>query len=131
MPMHDPSLPKDRIHLKKIAVFAYHGLYAEEARLGQRFNISLDCAIDLAEAGRTDNLEHGVSYADLAALVQEIAVSERFHIIEALGERIAQAILAKQPRIAAIAVTIEKPAAAIAALFETIEVTIQRSRSPA
>lgn len=131
MPMHDPSLPKDRIRLKKIAVFAYHGVYAEEARLGQRFNISLDCAIDLAEAGRTDNLEHGVSYADLAALVQEIAVSERFHIIEALGERIAQTILTKQPRIAAIAVTIEKPAAAIAALFETIEVTIQRSRSRA
>jgi dihydroneopterin aldolase len=131
MPTHDAALPKDRVRLKKIAVFAYHGLYDEEARLGQRFNISLDCAIDLAEAGRTDDLKHGVSYADLAALVQEIAVSERFHIIEALAERIAASILEKHPRIAAIAVTIEKPAAAIAALFETIEVTIERSRSPA
>lgn len=128
MPMHDPALPKDRIRLKKIAVFAYHGLYDEEARLGQRFNISLDCAIDLAEAGRTDDLRHGVSYADLAALVQEIAVGERFHILEALGEKIAQTLLEKHPRIAAVAVTIEKPAAAIAALFETIEVTIQRGR---
>jgi 7,8-dihydroneopterin aldolase/epimerase/oxygenase len=131
MLLHDPALPQDRIRLKKIAVFAYHGLYAEEARLGQRFNISLDCAIDLSEAGKTDDLKHGVSYADLAALVQEIAVSERFHIIEALGERIAEAILAKQPRIAAIAVTVEKPAAAIAALFETLEVTILRSRTRA
>lgn len=128
MPMHELALPKDRIRLKKIAVFAYHGLYTEEAKLGQRFNISLDCAIDLSEAGRTDDLKHGVSYADLAALVQEIAVGERFHILEALGEKIAQTVIEKHPRIAAVAVTIEKPAAAIAALFETIEVTIQRSR---
>jgi dihydroneopterin aldolase len=126
--MHDPALPPDRIRMKKIAVFAYHGLYAEEARLGQRFNISFDCAIDLSEAGKTDDLKHGVSYADLAALVQEIAVSERFHIIEALGERIAASILEKHPRIASVAVTVEKPAAAIAALFETLEVTILRNR---
>ncbi|MGL5446046.1 MAG: dihydroneopterin aldolase [Rhabdaerophilum sp.] len=128
MPMHELSLPKDRIRLKKVAVFAYHGVYDEEAKLGQRFNISLDCAIDLSEAGRTDDLRHGVSYADLAALVQEIAVGERFHILEALGEKIAASVLEQHPRIAAVVVTVEKPAAAIAALFETIEVTIQRSR---
>jgi dihydroneopterin aldolase len=129
MSSHATPLPKDRIRLKKIAVFAYHGVYDEEARLGQRFNISLDCAIDLAEAGRTDNLAFGVSYADLAALVQEIAVSERFKIIEALGERIAGAVLERNPRISAVSVTVEKPAAAIAALFETIEVTIHRERA--
>lgn len=129
MPMHDKNLPKDRIRLKKVAVFAYHGVYDEEARLGQRFNISLDCAIDLSEAGRNDDLKQGVSYADLAALVQEIAVSERFSIIEALGEKIAAAVLEKHRRIAAVAVTVEKPAAAIAALFETIEVIIHRERA--
>ncbi len=29
----------DRIHVDRIAVFAYHGLHAEEAKLGQRFFI--------------------------------------------------------------------------------------------
>jgi|JI8StandDraft_2_1071088.scaffolds.fasta_scaffold13810_4 dihydroneopterin aldolase len=120
---------RDRIVVKKIAVFAYHGLYAEEARLGQRFNISLECWLDLAAAGQSDDITKGVSYADLVGTVQEIAVGERFHIIEALGERIAETILAQQPLINEIAVTVEKPAAAIPALFETIEVTIHRSRA--
>lgn len=120
---------RDCIRVKKIAVFAYHGLYEEEARLGQRFNISLECWLDLAPAGTSDDLTQGVSYADLVTTVQEIAVGERFQIIEALGERIAQTILAQHPRIETIAVTVEKPAAAIAALFETLEVTIIRSRS--
>ncbi len=65
----------------------------------------------------------GVSYADLVGTVQEIAVGERFQIIEALAERIAATILAQQPLIEAISVTVEKPAAAIAALS-------RRSRSP-
>lgn len=119
----------DRIVVKKIAVFAYHGLYEEEARLGQRFNISLECWLDLAPAGQGDDLAKGVSYADLVSMVQEIAVGERFQIIEALGERIATTILAQQPLIEAVAVTVEKPGAAIAALFETIEVTIHRRRA--
>lgn len=127
--MAEPVLPRDRIVIRKIAVFAYHGLYEEEARLGQRFNISLECWLDLSGAGLGDDLTQGVSYADLVATVQEIAVGERFRIIEALGERIAATLLEQQPRIAAIAVTVEKPAAAIAALFETVEVTIHRSRA--
>lgn len=127
--MAEPVLPRDRIVIRKIAVFAYHGLYEEEARLGQRFNISLECWLDLSAAGSGDDLTQGVSYADLVATVQEIAVGERFRIIEALGERIAVTLLEQQPRIAAIAVTVEKPAAAIAALFETVEVTIHRSRA--
>ncbi len=84
---------RDCIVVKKIAVFAYHGLYEEEARLGQRFNISLQCWLNLAPAGESDDLAKGVSYADLVGTVQEIAVGERFQIIEALGERIAQTLL--------------------------------------
>lgn len=127
--MAEPFSHRDRIVIRKIAVFAYHGLYEEEARLGQRFNISLECWLDLSPAGLGDDLTQGVSYADLVATVQEIAVGERFRIIEALGERIAATLLEQQPRIVAIAVTVEKPAAAIAALFETVEVTIHRSRA--
>ncbi|CAN1492820.1 FolB Dihydroneopterin aldolase [Rhabdaerophilaceae bacterium] len=129
MPLSRIPLQRDRIIIRRIGVFAYHGVYDEEARLGQRFNITLECWLDLAEAGKTDDLTKGVSYADLAALVQEIAVSERFKLIETLGERIAEAILAQHPRIQDTCVTVEKPHAAIAALFETVEVAIHRRRA--
>lgn len=122
-------MPRDIVSIRRIAVFAYHGLYEEEARLGQRFEISLECRLDLAEAARSDDLNHGVSYADLIQLVQEIAVTERFNIIEALGGRIAEAVLSKHPKVLEVAVTVEKPHAAIAAIYESVAVTIHRSRS--
>ena len=45
----------DRILIHRIAIFAYHGVHAEEERLGQRFYVSLDCSLDLSEAGRDDD----------------------------------------------------------------------------
>lgn len=119
---------RDRISIQRIGVFAYHGVYEEEGRLGQRFYVSVDAYLDLAAAGRADDLEQSVSYADIAAQVQEIAVGNRYNIIEALGEAIAGELLRNFPRIDEISVTVEKPNAAVAAILDSIFVTITRSR---
>jgi dihydroneopterin aldolase len=126
MPLQMPA--RDRITLTRIGVFAHHGLYEEEKKLGQRFYISATMALDLAEAGRNDDLEASVSYADVARLVQDIALGQRFKIIEALAEAIASAILAGFPRIANVTVTVDKPCAAVAALLDGISVSVARSR---
>jgi dihydroneopterin aldolase len=122
------SPARDLISIRRIGVFAYHGVYEEESRLGQRFYVSMEARLDLSEAGRTDNLAATVSYADIAALVQEIAVGERFQIIEALGEAIAAGILRQFPRVEEVSITVEKPAAAVPAILDGISVTITRGR---
>jgi dihydroneopterin aldolase len=119
---------RDRIILTRIGVFAYHGVHEEEGRLGQRFYISIRAGLDLGPAGRSDDIAQSVSYAEIAARVQEIAVMQRFKLIEALAEAIAGDLLAAFPRLDEIEVTIEKPGAAVAALLENIAVTITRSR---
>ena len=132
--MHSPApfppIPnRDRISIQRIGVFAYHGVYEEEGRLGQRFYVSIDAWLDLAPAGREDNLEKSVSYADIAAQVQEIAVGQRYQIIEALAEAIAGELLRNFPLIDEISVTVEKPNAAVAAILDSIFVTIHRARA--
>ena len=127
----EPTTPRnrDRISIQRIGVFAYHGVYEEEGRLGQRFYVSIDAYLDLAAAGQADDLEKSVSSADIAAQVQEIAVGNRYNIIEALAEAIAGELMRNFPRIDEIAVTIEKPNAAVAAILDSIFVTINRSRA--
>lgn len=117
---------RDRISIQRIGVFAYHGVYEEEGRLGQRFYISVDAYLDLRPAGRSDDLEKSVSYADIAARVQEIAVGQRYQIIEALAEAVADDLLRAFPLIEDISITVEKPAAAVAAILDSISVTIHR-----
>lgn len=118
----------DRILVQRIAVFAHHGALPEEARLGQRFFVSLEAALDLSAAGRSDDLALSVSYADLAALVTRIATGRRFQLIEALAEAIAAEALATWPALDAITVRVDKPGAPVPAILDGVAVEITRRR---
>lgn len=118
----------DRIHVDRIAVFAYHGLHAEEAKLGQRFFISLVAGVDTRDAGLADDFTRTVSYVDLTEIAVDIATNRRFHIIEALAEAIAGAILARLPAVETIRVKVDKPAAPVPAVIDGVSVEIDRGR---
>jgi 7,8-dihydroneopterin aldolase/epimerase/oxygenase len=116
----------DRILIHRIAIYAYHGVHAEEERLGQRFYVSLDCCLDLAAAGRDDDWSSTVCYGRLTEIVNTIATGRRFRIIEALAEAIAAEALAAFPRLEAITVRIEKPSAPVPAIIDGVTVEITR-----
>ena len=119
----------DRITLSRLAVYAYHGVHAEEARLGQRFYISVVCGLDLSEAGRSDDWNRTVCYGRLTELVHGIATGRRFHVIEALAETIAGDLLAAFPRLEWVRVTVEKPEAPVPHVMEHFAVEIERRRN--
>ena len=118
----------DHIRVERIAIFGRHGVLPEEAALGQRFYISLDARLDLAPAGRADDVAKTVSYADLTAIAVSIGTGRRFDLIEALAEAIAEAILARFPALDAITVRIDKPSAPVPAILDGICVEITRLR---
>lgn len=121
--------PTDRIVVSRIALFAYHGLHPEEAKLGQRFFVSLDVGLDLREAGRNDDWGSTACYAKLTEQVQEVGIGQRFRTIEGLAEAIAAAILASTPRIERVTIRVEKPAAPVPAIIDGIAVEITRTRA--
>jgi dihydroneopterin aldolase len=121
----------DRILVDRIAVFAFHGLLPEEARLGQRFYVSLDVRLDLGAAGRSDDVARTVSYADLTEIVTRIATQRRFALIEALAEAIAGEILDRHPSITEIRVRVDKPSAPVPAVIDGVAIEIVRRREPA
>jgi 7,8-dihydroneopterin aldolase/epimerase/oxygenase len=67
----------DEIILSRLALYAHHGVHAEEERLGQRFYVSLTCSLDLGPAGQADDYGQSVCYARLAKRVHEIATRRR------------------------------------------------------
>jgi dihydroneopterin aldolase len=118
----------DRIGVARIAVFGRHGVLPEEAVLGQRFYISLDARIDLAPAGRSDDVAHTVSYADLTQIAVDIATERRFNLIEALAEAIAATILERFGAVEAITVRVDKPSAPVPAILDGVSIEITRHR---
>jgi dihydroneopterin aldolase len=118
----------DRILMRGLAFYGYHGVLPEETRLGQRFIVDIDMHVPLGEAGRTDDLTMTVDYGAVLADVRGIVEGPPFKLIEAVAERIAATILARYA-VDAVRVRVRKPDVPIAATLEYVGVEITRRRS--
>ncbi len=118
----------DRIILRDLAFFAYHGVYQEEANLGQRFYFDLDCYLDLRPAGETDDEHQTVRYDHIAKRVETIVTKQRFNLIEALAEAVARDLLSNMDKLQSLRLKVRKPEAPIPAIVKDIAVEITRTR---
>ncbi len=107
---------------------AYHGVMQHEGKVGQTFRLDLKLSIDLAEASRSDKLRHTVSYDMVVKTASEAFCVRRYRLVEAAAGAVAEAVLDTFPQVRAIAVTVHKPHAPIAATFDDVGVTIERVR---
>ena len=119
----------DRILLRDLRFFGFHGVLPEEAVLGQRFRVDITAELDLSEAGRNDDLTKTVHYGELAMLVEKIGTTQRYQLIEALAEAIAVAIFETYPPIERLTVRITKPEAPVQLATGIIAIEIERSRA--
>jgi dihydroneopterin aldolase len=118
----------DRIFLRGVQVHAHHGVFEEEKRLGQRFIVDVDFWVDAGGYARADDPARAVSYADVHRTVVEIAGGASLNLIEAVAERIAQALLERFAAIEQVRVELHKPSAPIAGIFSDVGVEIIRRR---
>lgn len=118
----------DRIFFRGIVLFARHGVHPEEARMGQRFEIDLDCFLEMRRYSLNDDHARAVSYANIYDTVRELVEDRRFSLIEALGECIADGLFARFAALDAVRIEIRKPAAPVAGVFDTVGIELTRTR---
>lgn len=119
----------DRITLKNMKFYAYHGVLPEEQVKGQYFFIDVEMKVDLKKAGETDDLEDTVSYAAIYDTVKEVTVNNKFRLIEKLAGSISREVLSSYDMIEEIIVRVRKPEAPIAGELDWPEVEMKRSRN--
>ena len=68
----------DKIEIKGLEVFAHHGVYEEEQRLGQKFVVSAVLSLDTTAAAQTDDLDKTVNYGAISRQITQILQPERF-----------------------------------------------------
>ncbi|MBX6342397.1 MAG: dihydroneopterin aldolase, partial [Thermomicrobiaceae bacterium] len=112
--------------------YGYHGVHEEERRLGQRFVVDLEAAVDLREAGASDDPARTVSYSDLYRLARDVVEGPPRALIEAVAEAIAEAALRQHPGIEEVAVTVRKPEAPVrGSVLRSVGVRVVRGREAA
>ena len=120
------SAPHMRISLDKLVFSGYHGLYAEEKKLGNTYIV--DVLIDFtAKKSIIDNLEQTIDYVQVYALIKKW-MSIPTPLLETLVGNMADDILKEQLLAEKVMVKITKQHLPIAEFEGTASVSIEKSR---
>ncbi len=116
----------DYITIEDLEVFANHGMFEEELNLGQKFLVSVKLFFDTSGAGKSDDLNKSVNYADACANITKWMKTNRCRLIETVAERLAAKMLKDYPIVRSVEVTVKKPWAPIGLPLECVSITIKR-----
>ena len=117
----------DRIHLKGIEFYGYHGLIPEEKTLGGWYQVDVEVLRDLKRAGETDKIKDTVDYPAIYKKVVEVGTNGQFQLLERLAHRIAEEIL-KSFDIDEIVVRVRKPAPPLIGKLDYVEIEVKRRK---
>ncbi|MBE0581117.1 dihydroneopterin aldolase [Devosia sp.] len=118
----------DRIILKDLGFYGYHGVFAEEAKLGQRFFIDLELGVDLSGPATTDRLSTGISYAEIYDVVKSAFETRRMKLLEAVAQNIVDAIFEAFQTVNWVVIRVRKPEAPIAMVRGEAAIELHRER---
>jgi dihydroneopterin aldolase len=117
----------DKIVVTGLRVFGHHGITEDERDRGQDFLVDVEISADLSRASTSDAIEDTLDYSGVVKEAQRIVSVERFRLLEALANRIAEAIL-ENPIALSVVVRVAKPEPPIDAELDSVGVEIRRWR---
>lgn len=117
-----------RILIEQLDIYAYHGFFSEEERLGQRFVLDLVLDVDLRAAAKSDRLADTVDYGRAVAIVSEAFTARRYHLLEGAARAVAQALFDAFASVDSVEVTLRKPAPPIPATLRSVGVKLSFRR---
>ncbi len=118
----------DRIELRGLRVLGLCGLLPEEHTRAQPLEVDIDVEADLSAAGASDQVEDTIDYSAICAITERIISAERFDLLEALAQRLAEAVLADE-RALSVTVGVRKLRPPVPHHLDTCGVRITRTRA--
>lgn len=89
------DLPPDQILIEDLTFVGRHGVFAHERRDGCRFSVDVVLHVDTRRAAESDRLADTLDYGKAAELVIQVGTGESCHLLEALADRICQALFGR------------------------------------
>ncbi len=119
---------QDIITLRGLSAVGKHGVFEFERSGSQVFTADITLWVDAQRAAETDNVELTVDYGKIADGAVAVLTGPPVYLIETLAHRLVQMAL-QDPLVEKAKVTVHKPMAPVAHLFDDVSVTLVRSRS--
>lgn len=116
----------DKMYIKDLEIFANHGYFQEEKKLGQKFILSLELDLDLSDSGQEDNLDKTVHYGILCDEIEREFTKTNYDLIEKAAEEIVNFILLKYEVVDKVKLKLKKPWAPVKKHLDYVAVEIER-----
>lgn len=117
---------KDQIKIVNLEIFARHGVFPEENRLGQKFLVSAVLSVDTRKAGKADDLEASVDYGEVCRFMDSYMKAHTYKLLECAAEGLAKELLLRTPHLENVRLEVKKPWAPVGLPLETVSVEISR-----
>ena len=119
----------DKIIVKNLKIYAYHGVNPEEKISGQLFAFDIECNLSLIKPCVSDSVDDTVSYAKVIKNVKKTVLSEKNDLLERVCQRISDSLFNEFEQIDSVKIRMMKPEAPINADFDYVAVEIERERA--
>lgn len=115
----------DKIRLKNMRFYGYHGCYPSEKEIGQLFEVDVDISCDLSLPGMSDCLGDTVNYLSVFQKIKSVVEAETHNLLERVAQRISDIVLEEQGALSVV-VRIRKPGVALGGVLDTVEIEVSR-----
>lgn len=112
-----------KVALEGIEFHAYHGVYSEETKLGNRFTVDIHVETDFKKAMLEDELDDTVDYVGLYKIAQS-HMQEPVKLLEHLAHLMIKDILLAFPSLKSVSITIKKHNPALGGVVNYSVVTV-------
>jgi len=119
----------EKIIIKSLKIFAYHGCNEDEKQNGQDFFIDAVLVVNGNWTSQSDELSETVNYSSVVKLIKNETVNNRYNLIETLAARLCEAVMDEFSQVTGLTVTVKKPHAPVNADFDYMAVEKHVKRS--
>lgn len=115
------------IELQDMEFYAYHGCYAAEKKVGNRFMVNLWMEYDASKPAETDSIKDALNYQTAYEVVDEqMAITSS--LLEHVCKRILDALFDKFPQLITAQVDVSKMAPPMGGKMKAVTVTLRREK---
>lgn len=119
----------NKLVIKNAAFYAYHGVLAEEKKLGGRYEVDAELFTSFLKASAGDNIEDTLDYSMVYSDISRHVTGKSYNLIETLAVRIALDLLKRYERLEKVSVTVRKYNVPIDGKIDHVEAVVSIDRS--
>ena len=102
---------------------------SEEQRVGGKFEADVDIYTDFSKATEDDNLKETIDYHKVYSFMYQLALEQKYYLIESLAMKIADELLKKFNQIEKVAVRVRKNNPPLGGVVDHVEAEVIKERS--